>query len=203
MGRRQADGEETKRRIVDKAGQLFAEKGFNAVTMNEICECATVSKGSLYHHFPGKDELLLYVLEVDAKQWRQRWEDRRAELLSTEEQLFLLAEQYANDFQNPLSKALEEFARSRVISDEVFKRIWTINDITLQACRTVIQEGMERGELARGELDEKVIIISSMLEGLGKTYYMYDREKEQDTVKAIYRKAVHLLLDGIRAGGSC
>ncbi len=65
MVRGRSDGEETKRRITDKAKQLFIRKGFGAVSMNEVCEAAEVSKGSLYHHFKSKDELFLQVLEED------------------------------------------------------------------------------------------------------------------------------------------
>lgn len=70
MGKGRSDGEETKRRIVDKAKQLFVQRGYGAVTMNEVCEAAGVSKGSLYHHFPSKDELFLHIVEEDTKLWR-------------------------------------------------------------------------------------------------------------------------------------
>ncbi|MEK8127636.1 TetR/AcrR family transcriptional regulator [Paenibacillus filicis] len=200
MVKKRTDAEDTKRRIVEKAGQLFATKGYNAVTMNEVCESAAVSKGSLYHHFPSKDELLLYVIEEDAAEWQYRWESLRVAHHSLEEQLSLLAEHYADDFQNPLSKALEEFARSQVISEDILGRILSINELTVQACRTLLEEGMNRGDIQSGHLDEKVMIVSSMLEGLGKMYYVYDRDKEKDKVKHIYRHAVHILLNGMRAG---
>jgi AcrR family transcriptional regulator len=168
--------------------------------MNEVCEATKVSKGSLYHHFPSKDELFLHVVEEDTELWKHKWEGIRKSHDSIEEQLYLLAEHYANDFQNPLTKALEEFARSRVISQELLERLISINEMSLQACRDLLRNGMERGEFINGDLDERVIIVSSMLEGLGKIYYMVDREKEQEKVRRVYREAVNLLLNGMRAG---
>ncbi|MFC4303182.1 TetR/AcrR family transcriptional regulator [Cohnella boryungensis] len=199
MGRGRSDGEETKKRISEKAKQLFNQKGYGAVTMNEVCEAAAVSKGSLYHHFPSKDELFLHVVEEDTEQWREEWEKLRLSTSSTEEQLYALAEHYANDFQNPLLHSLEEYARSHIITEELVERLLRINDSNSQACRQVLGEGMERGDFAGGDLDRLVVLVSSLMEGLSKIYYMDEREREQESVRAYYRDAVRLLLEGIRA----
>ncbi len=199
MVRGRSDGEETKRRITDKAKQLFIRKGFGAVSMNEVCEAAEVSKGSLYHYFKSKDELFLQVLEEDSEQWSQEWERLRGEAGGVEDQFYALAEHYANDFQNPLLTAQEEYSRSRLITDEVLERLLRIADSNSQACRSVLREGMEKGELANGDLDRLVILVSSMMEGLGKLIYMPDFGKDQDKIRPYYRDAVKLLLEGIRA----
>jgi len=199
MVRGRSDGEETKKRIIAKAKQLFIQKGYGAVSMNEVCEESEVSKGSLYHHFKSKDELFLQVVEEDSEQWSAEWEKLRSAAATMEDRLYALAEHYANDFQNPLLKALEEYSRSRVITDEVVVRMLRISDNNSQACRSVLREGMERGDLEQGDLDRMVVLVSSMMEGLGKIYYMLDRDKEQDKVREYYRDAVRMLLEGIRA----
>jgi AcrR family transcriptional regulator len=43
--------------IVSAARELFAGRGFNETTTDAILERSGVSKGALYHHFPGKLEL--------------------------------------------------------------------------------------------------------------------------------------------------
>ncbi|WP_239616280.1 TetR/AcrR family transcriptional regulator [Cohnella mopanensis] len=202
MVKGRSDGEETKKRITNKAMQLFIQKGYGAVTMNEVCKEASVSKGSLYHHFPSKDELFLYVIEEDSEHWQNEWSNKRLKLSGIEEQMYALAEHYANDFQNPLQKSVEEFSRSRVITDDVFERLLGINNMSSQACREVLREGMEKGDFASGDLDQMVFIVSSMFEGLAKIYYMVDREREQDKVREYYRSAVQLVLNGIRAKAS-
>ena len=199
MARGRSDGEETKRRITAAARQLFTRKGYGAVSMNEVCVEAEVSKGSLYHHFTSKDELFLKVIEEDSEQWSREWEKIRARTSSTEDQLYALAEHYANDFQNPLLAAQEEYSRSRPITGDVLDRLLRISDNNSQACRSVLGDGMEKGDFAGGELDRLVILVSSMLEGLGKIYYMLDRDKEQHKIREYYRDAVKLLLEGIRA----
>lgn len=42
---------------------LFAQKGFAATSMRDIAETAGLSVAGLYHHFPGKDELLFRIQE--------------------------------------------------------------------------------------------------------------------------------------------
>ena len=54
---------ETKERILRTAFQLFHEQGFHATGVATIVREAGINPGSLYHFFPGKDQLLLQVLE--------------------------------------------------------------------------------------------------------------------------------------------
>ena len=49
--------------ILDVAGQLFADKGFNAVSINDIAQQAAVSKANIFHHFKSKEGLYLAVLK--------------------------------------------------------------------------------------------------------------------------------------------
>jgi AcrR family transcriptional regulator len=47
----------------DKVLQLFASKGFGQVGMRELATCLGLSPGSLYHHYPSKQHLLLDLIE--------------------------------------------------------------------------------------------------------------------------------------------
>jgi AcrR family transcriptional regulator len=44
-------------RILNVAGEVFAEKGYDAATTEEIAERAEISIGSFYQYFPNKDAL--------------------------------------------------------------------------------------------------------------------------------------------------
>lgn len=48
---------ETRRRLIDAAGELFAEKGYDATTVRDICEKAGTNIASVNYHFSGKLEL--------------------------------------------------------------------------------------------------------------------------------------------------
>lgn len=58
-GRRQRQGQETKARIYEAAWHLIGEEGFERVTVDRICERARVAKGSFYHHFHSKADLIV------------------------------------------------------------------------------------------------------------------------------------------------
>lgn len=59
-------GQETRERIVQAARKLFHEKGYTAVGVADLCAEAGVVKGSFYHFFPGKSDLLV---EVTRRNW--------------------------------------------------------------------------------------------------------------------------------------
>ena len=47
--------------LLSAARDLFLAKGFAATGIEEICEKAAVTKGALFHHFGGKDDLAAEV----------------------------------------------------------------------------------------------------------------------------------------------
>ncbi|MCB5944266.1 TetR/AcrR family transcriptional regulator [Acidocella sp. KAb 2-4] len=59
--RRTRNGPSTESRILDVAENLFAEYGFDAVSINQLATVANVTIGALYHHFPSKEALYAAV----------------------------------------------------------------------------------------------------------------------------------------------
>src|SRR3954463_15955471 len=53
---------DTRERIVLAAMQLFWEKGYESTSISDVLKSAGANSGSLYHFFPGKQDLLLAVL---------------------------------------------------------------------------------------------------------------------------------------------
>ena len=53
----------TRQRIVMTALELFYVKGYNSTSIADILSRSQVHSGSLYHFFPGKQDLLVAVLE--------------------------------------------------------------------------------------------------------------------------------------------
>lgn len=78
----QQRSEVTRNRILTAAEACFAENGFDATGVAQICQTAGVSKGAFYHHFSSKQELFLEML--------YRW------LEKTDSQLMTFRETTAN-----------------------------------------------------------------------------------------------------------
>jgi AcrR family transcriptional regulator len=49
--------------LTDIAFRLFAERGFDATSMDEIARAAAITKAGIYHHVPGKEALLARGLD--------------------------------------------------------------------------------------------------------------------------------------------
>ena len=78
MPRRTAEeASRTRAAIVDQALAVFAERGVAAAQLDEVARRAGVTRGALYHHFAGKEELLVAVL---SERWRSATEPLLAPL---------------------------------------------------------------------------------------------------------------------------
>lgn len=53
---------ETRSKILDTADDLFADRGFDAVSARDVAEAAGVAKAAVFYHFGGMDELYEAVL---------------------------------------------------------------------------------------------------------------------------------------------
>ncbi len=64
-----------KTRLLQTAMELMYVRGYNAVGVQEICTHAGVKKGSFYHFFPSKRDLLLEVIDIYGHQVQAVWEE--------------------------------------------------------------------------------------------------------------------------------
>ena len=60
---------DTKDRIIQVAKQRFHSRSYADVGIKEICDGAKIQKGSFYHFFPSKQDLVLAVIEEFARDW--------------------------------------------------------------------------------------------------------------------------------------
>ncbi|MBP3708055.1 MAG: TetR/AcrR family transcriptional regulator [Clostridia bacterium] len=57
----------TKRKIFETSMKLFAEKGYDATSVEEITSVVGVAKGTLYYHFSSKEEIFYFLIEEGMK----------------------------------------------------------------------------------------------------------------------------------------
>jgi AcrR family transcriptional regulator len=67
-GLRERKKQQTRRAIVDAAQQLFAARGFDAVTVAEVAREANVSEGTVFNYFPTKEDLFYGGMEAFEEQ---------------------------------------------------------------------------------------------------------------------------------------
>ena len=73
--------EETRNRIIETAGRLFIEKGYEHTSIQDIIDhLGGLSKGAIYHHFKSKEEIMYAVAEelyTDSTAQMQKIRQRR------------------------------------------------------------------------------------------------------------------------------
>jgi AcrR family transcriptional regulator len=65
-------GEATRQALLHAAHTLFGERGYAATSLDEITSAAKVTKGALYHHYNGKQELFAAVYEQVKREVSER-----------------------------------------------------------------------------------------------------------------------------------
>ena len=138
--------------ILDAAERLFVAKHYADVTMDEIAEAAAVTKGALYHHFPGKQQLYLTMLHNDLERKQelfkqavdsagtcrdrlQRLTEAFFQLPGEKRRLIQLVRRDVNIFRNPERAKLVR-AYQAALPDQV---------------EAIIRDGVRDGELAKGD----------------------------------------------------
>jgi AcrR family transcriptional regulator len=61
--------------ILTAAAELFGERGYDAVSLEDVADRLDVTKSSLYYYFSGKDELVTAAIEALGDEWTTRLEE--------------------------------------------------------------------------------------------------------------------------------
>jgi len=60
----QQRSEETRKKIIESASDLFSTRGYDRTSVDLICRTAGISKGAFYHHFSEKHALFMELLQT-------------------------------------------------------------------------------------------------------------------------------------------
>lgn len=133
-----------KQEIMDAAIHIFARKGFNGSTMQDIAEGCGMSKATLYQHYKSKDQLLLSIFHMindrlyvklqasmnrehgdSADSLRQQIELQLRESLANRDLIRMLITENPNAYTEEVVKASGAM-RARMIRhfEQMFKRVY-------------------------------------------------------------------------------
>jgi AcrR family transcriptional regulator len=71
---RRLQRDERREQLLARASELFADQGYEGLSMSQLAREAQISKALLYHYFPSKRRLFEAALEEGAEDLRQRTE---------------------------------------------------------------------------------------------------------------------------------
>lgn len=192
--KRRKDVAQIKKDIARNTKELFAQKGYSATSMEDICTINNRSKGSIYYHFKSKEELFMYLIKLNNEDWMDAWLDKESGYKTAIDKLYGLADHYVDDLANPLNHAINEFVSGQVVSQEMLDEMLSLIRIPYATYESIITKGMEDGELKQDDPQDVMHIIYGLFSGLTTLYY----EKDLTDIRRIYHKGMASLLAGIQ-----
>ena len=146
MGRRQRRSTQTRLRLFRCALQLFAERGFSSVTVEDITEAADVGKGTFFNYFESKDHVLGVMAELQLARVREAVHTVAAGKRSisfTLHHLFLRLAEEPGRSPNLARALVASFLASDVVRDLIERQMSEGRAMIAG----VIAEGQKRGEV--------------------------------------------------------
>lgn len=184
--------------IIEAATAIFARKGFDGATMEDIAAAAGINKATIYLYFDSKDALIHAIAETLFAQ----------ELMTTQaahdlpgSALARLTAYYealiADDSEVlPLMPILYEFYALGLRRDDVREVISDFITRSAAVLEAIIEEGIAAGEFAPTEARRAARTLDALLSGT-ILHWVY-APKEVD-VDAQLRYGVRLIFRGLRA----
>ncbi|MBP3255047.1 MAG: TetR/AcrR family transcriptional regulator [Clostridia bacterium] len=140
----------TKRKIFETSMKLFAEKGYDATSIEEITSVVGVAKGTLYYHFSSKEEIFEFLVEEGVKLLKNSIEIKTEGLNNSLDKIraIVLIEikilvKYENFMTMVLSEIWGTSARAKICQKYMFEYI--------EMVQKIVEEGIQRGEIINSD----------------------------------------------------
>ena len=140
----------TKRKIFETSMRLFAEKGYDATSIEEITATVGVAKGTLYYHFSSKEEIFNFLVEEGVKLLKNSIAIKTDKLENSLDKLraivliqIKILVKYENFITIILSQIWGNDSRSQMCRKYVFEYIQMIEEI--------VKQGIQKGEIIEGD----------------------------------------------------
>jgi len=143
---RQRKQEKKKKEILQVAASIFAEKGYEKTTMEDVASQLLMTKGSMYYYFSNKEEMLFESQMLILEPSIEKISNIKASSLPPVEKITQLFEEFV------LFEISEKTAFSlagkleQIYSEEHFQKIVQKRDEYNQIFDSLLQEGIENNE---------------------------------------------------------
>ena len=165
----------TKRKIFETSMKLFAEKGYDATSIEDITAEVGVAKGTLYYHFSSKEEIFEFLIEEGVKHLKNSIEIKTEKLENSIDKIkaIVLIEikvlvKYEDFMTIVLSEIWRSGARSLLCKKYVFEYIQMIEQI--------VEEGIKNNEIINGDKN----VIASGIFGFTCSSLIYKMRTEKE-----------------------
>ena len=201
--------DEQRRQVLEVASELFAEHGFDGVTMTEIAETADVARATVFNYFGSKHALIEAITENVLVVYHEMLDEALAdEATTTPELVRWLYDEMGKGIESQrrfFRSVFREIARIQLGLDEG-SVAQQANEEALTRLNRLIARGQQRGELSDGFASETLATAFRSLANGTITHWLYD--DATDPLVARMRDAAEVFLSPVeeptrrRGGGS-
>lgn len=164
----------TRQRLVEVAREMFAHKGLEATTMNDIALASGRGRRTLYTYFRNKEEIYYAVIEEELDSLSEKMDAVAQMDAEPEQKLMTLV--YSH-----LSNIRDTVARNGTLRAEFFRNIWMVEKVRKtfdmeerRVLQQVLQEGVDKKRFRVPHIGLLADIIHYSVKGL-EVPYIYDR----------------------------
>ena len=143
-----AKGNNTKAKIARVAWKLFHEKGYEETTIDEIILQSGTSKGSFYHYYSGKDELLASLPEIFDAKYEEVMQALDPEMDSFDK-LMTLCFSVHDLIESDIPVGLLASLYSSQVVTKGDKHLLNQNRFYYKMVNQLVDEGQRRGQITR------------------------------------------------------
>jgi AcrR family transcriptional regulator len=185
--------------ILTAAAELFGARGYDAVSLEDVADRLDVTKGSLYHYFASKDELVTAAIETLGNDWTARLQALPA-VGTPAERLRALVREHIGIAVKEYPAALRLFLVPQDWPAAQRARIKELRRAHDQLFRRVIEEGLAAGTFTVTAIDPTLQCMHAAMSQT-PTWCAHLTGRARERAVDQYTDTV-LMLVGVRPAGS-
>jgi len=147
---------DAKERLLGSAARLLHARGYSALSVADLCDDAGLKKGSFYHFFASKQELVLATIDRYGEDMKCRHAAAKAAATSARARLEWIFGQLETDLKDTWSTCgcvrgcpIGNLALEMADQDEAIRRkLQSLFDTWRQGLEEILREGIARGEFS-------------------------------------------------------
>ena len=165
-----------KKEILDAAEKLFAERGYEAATVNDILDAVKIAKGTFYYYFKSKEDVLDTLIERRISEGVEKAEQIAASPIPSVQKIvaIMMAQKSQNQVQENFTSVLHEKDNAKMHQKYLIQYI-----LRLSPCLgKVVKEGIEAGIFSTPFPQESAeILLSAGLVLFDDDYFQWTEEE--------------------------
>ena len=177
----------TKDILVDVARKLFAEKGFENTTMNDIALASQKGRRTLYTYFKSKEDIYFAVVETELDQIKNRLDDVMQKDLRPDDKLVDFIYTHLDtikDIVNRNGNLKADFFSNISVVEKVRRKLDLRERVML---KIILEKGIEEGLFSVEDPYFAALMISNAVKGMevpyirGESEYQMKNKRKQIT----------------------